>query len=384
MASDASGILGPLDRRDEVARKIARVAGLARHEGLHGIVLSGQHNFAWITAGRSNRIDASREGGSAAILVTADQRRFALANSIEHLRMSEETIAGLGFELVSFPWSAERAHPALAVERAADLARGPVGTDLVSPAARSVEGALSALRCQMDPDEIPRYRELAATCGRVVGQATAGMSPGMTEIDVARQVSAALASDGIRATVVLVGADRRIDRYRHPVPTDLPWLERLMVVVCAERNGQVVALSRLMARHPDEELARRTVAAAGVCGALMRACVPGRTGAELFRAASDAYAAAGFPGEEERHHQGGAIAYRSREWVAHPASTDIVTPAGAFAWNPSITGTKVEDTSLVLDDGRVEVLTASPGWPTIQVEVRGRPMSLAGILTRGD
>ena len=73
---------------------------------------------------------------------------------------------------------------------------------------------------------------------------------------------------------------------------------------------------------------------------------------------------AGFPGEELKHHQGGAIGYRAREWVAHPRSTEVVHERQAFAWNPTITGTKIEDTALLLD-GRLEIITTSPDWPSI-------------------
>ena len=55
----------------------------------------------------------------------------------------------------------------------------------------------------------------------------------------------------------------------------------------------------------------------------------------------------------------------------------------AFAWNPSITGTKTEDTALV-DGDRLEVLTAcSSSWPTIPVAARGTPTyKRPGILVR--
>src|SRR5699024_11265804 len=69
--------------------------------------------------------------------------------------------------------------------------------------------------------------------------------------------------------------------------------------------------------------------------------------AELFQAAARAYADAGFASEELRHHQGGATGYRSREWIAHPQSRETVQARQAFAWNPTVTGTKVEETMLV-------------------------------------
>ena len=39
----------------------------------------------------------------------------------------------------------------------------------------------------------------------------------------------------------------------------------------------------------------------------------------------------------------------------------------AFAWNPTVTGTKVEDTALVVGDS-IEIITSTPGWPTIELE----------------
>jgi Xaa-Pro aminopeptidase len=382
MPPDASGINSPPARLAEIDRKAGRLAELAARERLAGVVLTMQHNFAWLTAGRSSRIDASRETGSASLLVTAGERRFVLANAIEAPRMMDETVAGLGFELLTYPWTDERARPALPLEAAAKAAGGPIGCDVPSADARPVEPPLSSLRCRLDPLEIPRYRELAVTSGRVVGELARSVERGVTEREIARLVAGALAACGIRATVVLIAADDRIARYRHPVPTAAAWRERLMIVVCAEREGQVVALSRIIATRADEELTRRTRAAADVYAALMRASVPGASGAELFNAAARTYAGAGFAGEEQRHHQGGVIGYRSREWVAHPASTDIVGIPQAFAWNPSITGTKVEDTCLVLDDGRIEVLTATPGWPVLEIEVRGQRLGLAGVMVR--
>ena len=73
---------------------------------------------------------------------------------------------------------------------------------------------------------------------------------------------------------------------------------------------------------------------------MLDASVAGTGAASIFQVAADAYAAEGFPGEETRHHQGGAIGYRSREWIAHPQSPDLVASPAALAWNPSVAGTK--------------------------------------------
>jgi hypothetical protein len=41
-----------------------------------------------------------------------------------------------------------------------------------------------------------------------------------------------------------------------------------------------------------------------------------------------------------------------------------VLPRQAFAWNPSITGSKIEDTALLVD-GNIELITGTPRWPVI-------------------
>jgi Xaa-Pro aminopeptidase len=51
----------------------------------------------------------------------------------------------------------------------------------------------------------------------------------------------------------------------------------------------------------------------------------------------------------------------------------LVLEAGmALAWNPSLTGAKVEDTFLLTEEGLLN-LTEDPSWPTVAVGGRERP-----------
>lgn len=371
-----------MQRQVEVDQKVDKVVDFARANGFAGVVLAAQHDFAWLTAGRSNRIDATRETGSGAVLVTADGRRFAIASTIESPRMRDETIAGLGFEVLEYPWTDERADATLPFRIAARIVGGgTLAADIATPAAQNVEGRIARLRATLVPAEIPRYLAFGAEIGAAVGQLMRELSPGMTELDVAQRVTATVGRLGAYPNVLLVAGDRRIASYRHPVPTSLPWRHRLLVACCPEREGQVVAISRLVAAgRMDDDFRMRTHATARVFGALLDATVAGATGARLFAAAAKAYADNGFPNEELFHHQGGVIACRSREWVAHPASDMVVEPPQAFAWNPTVTGTKVEETVLLHEDNRLQVVTASPGWPSVNVDVRGQTIAVPDVL----
>ena len=351
----------------EHSEKLARVARIAQESRLQGILLAAHHNIAWLTGGRSNRVDASRETGAARLFVTADGRRFVLANAIEMPRLVDEVLAGLDYEPIEFPWTDDQ-DPSHAVRSAQSLLPdgARIGADWQLPGVTVVEPAIGRARSLLTDEEIVRYRALGAEAGRMMAAVCRDLTPGDDERDISRAVIDGAAAMRARAIVSLVGSDDRLRRYRHPVPAATPWRHVVMVALCAERDGLVVSLSRIVAAGAPADLGPRTHAAASVFGRLVDAARPGATGADLYQVAADAYAAAGFPGEQLRHHQGGAIGYRAREWVAHPRSQEVVQARQAFAWNPTITGTKIEDTALAID-GRVELITSSSDWPTIPV-----------------
>jgi Xaa-Pro aminopeptidase len=344
--------------------------------------MSAQHNFAWLSSGRHNRVDASREIGVAHLLVGADGRRWVIASNIEAARMSSEVLAGLGFEVAEFPWGDERADPTLPTRLAEEIVGSDeIGTDTAGRSARSVEPLLARARSHLTGPEVIRYRALGADASRLLGEVARAAQPGDREDDIARALGSALTEADMRPIVVLAGADERIAQYRHPVPTARAWEHSLLLVVCAERHGLVVALSRILSSRPDDELDRRTRACAEVFVRMAAATVDGARASAIFSAAQSAYADAGFPGEERLHHQGGAIGYRSREWVAHPGSGEAVRAPQAFAWNPSIAGTKVEETFLLHEDGRIEFITHDPAWPAMEVDVRGTVLRVPLVLT---
>jgi Xaa-Pro aminopeptidase len=371
------------ERCTEIAEKSARLVRLAEASRLRGILLTTQPNFSWVTGGLTNRIDGSRESGNGALLFTVDGRRYVVANTIENPRLASEALVGTGFESIEYGWTEERADPSLPVRLSIEAAGGPVGCDMPLGGAVSLEQDISRLRAPLTRHELQRYRELGAAVGCAIGAVARSVEVGASEQDVAGLLTSALAPLQIRPVVLLVAADDRIARYRHPTPTAARWTRRLMIATCAERGGLIVATSRLVhIGGLDADLARRTRAAATTYAMLLRATRGGATGARLFEAAVSGYAAAGFPGEERLHHQGGAIGYRPREWVAHPQSDDVVTPPQAFAWNPTVTGTKIEESCIVHADGRIDGLTSTPEWPCIEVDVHGQRVALPDVLIR--
>lgn len=318
------------------------------------------------------------------MLVKRDGQRLVLANKIEMARLLQEEIKGQGYEPVEFGWEEEKADSTLVSRLARSLMTDelPLGSDLpLGGEARVVEGAIGRARHRLTDSEVDRFKALGSDAGEAIGKMARTLLPGLTERDVARRAVDALASIGADAVVTLVAADDRLRQFRHPVPTDRRWERVLMIVVCARRNGLIASLTRIIcAGAVPAELSSRTQATAGVNAKLFAATKPGALGRDLYEVAARAYESAGFPGEERLHHQGGAAGYRTRDWLAYPGQTEEVRMQQAFAWNPSITGTKVEETCIVLRDG-IEIITATPGWPSITFEVEGRTYFLPGVLS---
>lgn len=372
-----------MDKHAEIAEKTGRLTRMLAAEGLGGVVLVAQPNFAWLTAGGNNGIDTSREQGACALVVGADGRRYVLASRIEMARMLEEELAGADFEPVEYGWEEEKASPTFIADLATKVVGNGValGSDLpLGPNVKGIDGAVSRCRYQLTPPELERFRQLGSDAGEALGAVARSLAPGQTENEIARRVSDALAEHGIRSVVTLVAADERIAKFRHPVPTEKAWERVVMLVTCARRRGLVASLSRIVgAGVIEEDLRRRMLGSARVNAKLLAATRPGAVGSELYRVAADAYAEEGFPGEELKHHQGGAAGYRTRDWVAHPASTETVRTDQAFAWNPTVTGSKAEETCIASAEG-VEVITKSPDWPQIPVRVGGREYLTPDVL----
>jgi len=373
-----------VDRNAEIDEKTGRLAAALAAEGLGGVLLGSQHNFAWLTAGGSNGVDLSREQGACALLVRADGRRFVIASRIEMARLLEEELPGAGFEPVEYGWEEDKASPTFVADLAASLLEGgaALGSDLpAGPHAKVIEGAVARCRYQLTSAEHERFRRLGRDAGEVVGAFARTVEPGEAETEVARRMADALAARGMRSVVTLVASDGRLPKYRHPVPSARRWERTLLLVTCARRGGLIASLSRIVcAGQVPDELRRRTQSVARVNARLLAATRPGATGSELYRTAAEAYADEGFAGEERLHHQGGACGYRTRDWVAHPASAEVVQTRQAFAWNPSITGTKAEETCVSSTEG-VEVITTTPNWPQITVPFEGRDYLSPDVLS---
>ena len=345
-------------------------------QGLAGILIRRNENVAWVTGGAVElRVLTPCETGVAALLLTAEGKRYYFTTENEAPRLHDEEFGTLDFEPVLFPWWANDTDAA-----AAKLAGGPLGSD--TPTAGATTVSLASLREGLSESEIARYRWLGLETAAATVEALNEVEPGLSEYDLEAITAGALLRRGILPSVYLFAVDDRILKYKHAVARGKRLKQYGMLNLCSRKWGLAISITRFI--HFGELpalLATRFQAAAQVNAALLNATRVGATSAQLFKVAQDAYTAQGFPGEERFHHQGGPTGYGEREWVATPEGTEVVVNNQAFAWNPSIRGGKTEDTVL-LRDGVIENLTPTPELPTIEAKVEGSTYAAAGVLVK--
>jgi antitoxin VapB len=359
----------------EFEAKRQRLSEHMASSGLAAVQLQRTENIAWLTAGRvDRRVLLPSALGTATILLLRTGDAFYLAPDNEARRLAEEDFAGLPFTAVTAPW-----HAADFTEKVRSLAKdGRITADT------SAEGASLMLgqRASLTDTAIERYRWLGRNTAQVTAAVLQSLAPELTERTMAARVAAGLVERGIEPSVLLMAADDRILRYKHAV-TQNARLERFgMLNLCSRRWGLCISITRFVHFGPlPQQLADAFAVAAEVNARLLAATKTGATSAELFATAADAYASLGHPGEEQRHHQGGATGYGEREWLATPAGKEQIVNRQAFAWNPSVAGGKVEDTVL-LHDGAIEPLTGTPDLPVVSTRVGDLTVQSAGVLIR--
>ena len=354
-----------VSRRDEMAAKLARVRAWLDREALDAVLLGSQANFAWITAGGDSHVSLGRETGVASVLVTAHDA-FLLTANIELPRLLDEQVAGLPVTPEEWPWYEPDGARAI-VERLCRADRSV--SDQADLGLAPAPPELAHLRHTLVPEEVDRYRALGAAAAEAVETACRAARPGDTELDVAARLADECGRRDILPLVNLVGADGRIDRYRHPLPTAHRVKRVLLVALTGRRHGLHASLTRMVAfGEADEERTARHRAVARVDTRMLLESRPGARLGDVLALGIEQYESEGFAGQWRLHHQGGLTGYAGREVLATPRADHRLAALHAVAWNPSITGVKSEDTGLVTDAGP-EVLTRSATWPHAPVEL---------------
>jgi antitoxin VapB len=358
----------------ELQTKLQRIHSLLDAYQADALWLRLASSFAWATGGKSAYINTASSNGAASLLITRN-RRYVVTTNIEMPRLAdEEGLRAEGWEFAASEWHSSG-------NRVAELAQGlRLAADGCEEGALDLSGPLARLRANLLPVEVERFRSLGRICGEAMNAAIRRVQRGMSEHEIAALLAFESERRGAQAIVNLIATDERIFRFRHPLPTDKKLDRYAMLVLCGRKWGLVCSVTRLVhfGSLPDE-LRRKQAALAVVDATYIAGTRPDTKLGDIVAAAQESYRLGGFGDEWRLHHQGGPAGYEAREYLGTPGSQDEVHENQVYAWNPSITGTKMED-SVLVGAGENVVLTAIEGWPTIPVEIGGRMYQRPAIL----
>jgi Xaa-Pro dipeptidase len=373
-------ILHPINdpqlRAAEWEAKWSRLTQLMDDSGLSAILIQQNENIAWATCGQVEaRVLIPSETAVTSLLLARSGCKYYLAPNNEAVRLADEEFSDLDYEPVVSPWHQDGLE---AIHRLTD--NKAIGTDRSLPGTAAVD--LASFRAPLTAAEVARFRWLAEHTAAATVETLLELQPGITEDQMSGSVAQRLLAEGILPSVLLMAVDDRIHKYKHAVSRGAVLQRYGMLNLCARKWGLAVSITRFV--HfgaAPQQLVDGFAACAEVNAKLLHASRSGTASSHLFATAEQAYREAGFPGEEQLHHQGGPTGYLEREWVATPNGHQVLTGTEALAWNPSIRGAKVEDTALLQNDS-IEVLTRTPSLAEISTTIDGIPYPAADVFIR--
>jgi len=364
-------------RKAEIEKKAADLRTVMKKQGLNGIYISKQEHFAWITAGGDNIVTRFVEDGVCAIFITMTGKYY-ICNNIEAQRMiDEEVLDQLGFEVRSMWWF-ENLTMAIIKDLIGDNSK--FAADVPLPGASDANPIVRELEKTLCENEIGRYVHLGKVFSNTIESYMETIKPGDTEMEISGRLGAKMWENGIEPVLLLIAADERIYKYRHPIPTEKK-LEKLLMISCNARyKGLVTKITRMLhfgKISPEfQEQYRQTAA---IENAMADATKPGVDEIVPFNLAVKMYEDFGHHEMWKVHHQGGPQSYTNGFYLITPDTHNIVKLHQCYGYNPSITGTKTEDGFVVTEEGPL-FITYPVTFPAIKEEINGFEYVRPGIL----
>lgn len=360
-------------RLEGVQLKHERICCLLESENADALLLQDPANIAWFTAG-ADLSRCSADGCSTSVFVTREARLFA-TNSVDSAQIFEREAFGLGFQLKQREWF--QPHSDL-IE---DLCRGRcVVSDRGTEGTISKERLIHNLRLPLTQLEVDRLRLLSAVAVHAVEATAYHIRPGITESEVAGEVSHRLLKRTVAVAKIQVCADGRNERYRHWTFGEQP-IENSAVISCvARRWGLHVGVTRTVCLNsvPDE-----------LWSAYQKAALVHATGTffsrdhavlgDVWKKVQRIYEKFGIGNEWQRADQANVIGYSQNECQVIPNSDYCLHAPVPIFWHPSVGPALLGDTVLCHESSN-ELLTASQSWPQIPVRIKGREVTCPGIL----
>lgn len=366
--------------KNELDVKLERIRQMLKEEDFDACYIKRQDNFAWLTCGGINYIGLA-DMGNCGLLVTNNET-FAVTNNIEAPRMlEEEALEELGFKILYDTWYNDGFENDKIKEICGD---GGIGCDHHSGLGTNIADKIQPLRYSLTEEEIERYKIGGRLFSWALEETISSVEPGDTEIEVAGRLNLAIRKKGLQEVTIMCASDERIYNYKHPIPTNKKIRERVQLGANIRYKGLTICATRYVNFVPlTDELKEQYRKNVEIDCTLIHNTIPGKSYQHPFLAGKKVYEDFGYGKDFEKHHLGGPIGYVPRDFRVGFSHDGIIPINQAFCWNPSVTGTKSEDTIIITEKGPI-FITKPYLFPTISVDIDGtvyeRPAILEKIL----
>lgn len=360
-------------RREDVEARQKQIHDLLNKANADAVLLQDPTNIAWFTAG-ADLYRCTTDSSRTSIFVTREARLFA-TNAVDSAQIFEREAFGLGFQLKQREWF--QPHQDLI----SDLCRGRrVISDLAAPDTVQAPERIAALRQPLSALDVKRLRQLSRVVTHAVEATAHRLKVGMTEAELAAEVSHRLIKRTVAPVRIQVCADGRNERFRHWMYGENP-VEKYAVICCmARRWGLHVGVCRTVCLGdvPDElaEAYQKVVLIHATGQYFSR---NGTQLGEVWKKVHRIYEKFGLPSEWQRADQADVIGFTPGEHQLYPDSPLFLTAPTAMHWHPSVGPAMAGDTMLIHPKSS-HFLTTRDSWPTLTVQVKGRAVPCPGIL----
>ena len=363
------------ERANDIVQKHERVAQFLKENRFAALLLQRPANLAWFTSGANFARHSSSEISSSLFLLP--DARVVLTNNVDSGQLFEGTLAGHGFQLKERPW--HESHSVLVQ----DVCRGrQVASDTGCGRTTDVSTQLLDLRLPLNELECERLRELGLLVTHAVEATARSFEHGITEVEIAAQLSHRLLKHKVVAERIQVCADGISNRFRHWAPGNDPVERFCTLSVIGRREGLCAGVTRTVCfgEVPDELAAEYRVAQMTQAIGMFFSQA-GWTISETWKRVARIYEKFGHAEEWEFADQSEVIGYQPCEVRVTPNSDFVLRAGMAMFWHPSVGPACIGDTMLIGPNG-LEVLTPTEQWPMSKVDVKGSPIFRPDILQR--
>ncbi len=363
------------DRRADIDAKVARVAELLQEVGCEGLLLLDPANFAWLTGGAMSRGLGDPAAEPAAYC--NGEHRWIIASNVDSLRLFDEEVDGLGFQLKEWPWHWGRD------QILADLCQNrKVACDRPCPGVVNVAEPMRRLRRRLTAYEQACQLAVGQTLAHALEATCRTLSRGESEREIAGHVSHRLIHRGILPLHVGVAVDGRSRLYRRFGFTSATLEHYAVLMVTARKYGVYVTASRAVCfGEPPADLRQDHNAVCRVSASYLASTWPDAVPREILLAGRRIYLISGFEHEWQLAPQGYLTGRAAIEMPLMPQTEELFQAGWSVIWNASAGAASSCDTFLITEQGP-KIVTPTEVWPLKRIRIQGAEFVRPDVLQR--